>query len=212
MNITNYPDSIVDGYKKRCWSQTTIPLQLISFQGHSLKSDGSIEKRVNRFNEYYIVEKWYAINLKTQETGNYVVPVVLGHRYDGEVFLTEETSYLDRKPGEYPDNTFEVNLLQDSYEEFLENRRNLLQPNFHLSAVNARHKLRLAKLKQLIDSENDTKMKVGYMLHFIQKETPTLLGKRKYEAWRNSNPLLFKKLKYNVYQTNDFVLSECPAK
>ena len=55
-------------------------------------------------------------------------------------------------------------------------------------------------------------MKVGYMLHFIQKETPTLLGKRKYEAWCNSNPLLFTKLKYNVYQTNDFVLSECSAK
>lgn len=204
--VINRIDDIVDGYKKKCFDGKVIPLQLIQFLDHSRKTNNSIDKRVNKFNEYYVVENWTAINLFTQEIGKYAVPHILGHKYD-EIELTQESSLTDRPEGQYPNNEEEVNLLQDSYDEYLNNERDGLLPDFHLSIVVAKHKLRMAHLRKLIDSEVNLRLKSGYVLHYIQRETPTILGKRKYEEWCNNNPQLFTKLKENVYQTNDLILS-----
>lgn len=202
--VNNRIDDVVDGFKKRCFSKP-IQLQLVQFIGHSLDNKGSIDKRVNQENEYYVVEHWKAINVATQEFGDYVVPNVLGHRYDDNIDLTEETSYYDRPVGQYPDNEWEVNLLQDTYQEYLDNQRNIMQPDFHLSAIVIKHKLRMARLDILIKSEINPKLKAGYVMHFIQKETPSMLGKRKYEEWCKANPLLFTKLIDNVYNVNHYV-------
>ena len=200
----NYIDDIVDGYKKKCFGGKVIPLQLIQFIDHSRKKNNSIDKRVNKFNEYYVVENWIAINLFTQEIGNYSIPCILGHKYDS-LELTKESSLDDRPDGSYPNNKFEVNLLQDSYEEYINNHRNLMLPDFHLSSVIVKHKMRQLKLRQLISRETNPLMKVGYIFHYIQRDTPTLGGKKKYEEWCNTNPLLFTKLKKNVYDFSNNV-------
>lgn len=203
--VYNRADDIVHGYRKTCFGKTT-PLQLQQFLGHSVDNKGFIDKRVNKNHEYYVVENWTAINLNTHKIGNYVIPFVLGHKYDNVIDLTTESSLLDRKEGDFPNDELEVNLLTDSYEEYLNNQRDNT-PNFHLMIVNAKHKLRMARLKYLISVENSPKMKQGYLYHYIQKETPSLIGKRKYEEWCNTNPLLLTRLINNVYQTNDTILS-----
>ena len=53
--VINRIDDIVDGYKKKCFDGKVIPLQLIQFLDHSRKTNNSIDKRVNKFNEYYVI-------------------------------------------------------------------------------------------------------------------------------------------------------------
>lgn len=197
VHVENRPGDITKGRLKNYRYEKDI--QLIAFLGHKLhRGSVRVEKKNN---EYYVTERWYGIS-DDNEMKEYNVFFTLGHRIDDGYSTMEETSYGDRPYGEYPDNELEVNLLQDTYSEFLNNRRdNSL--NFHLQIHRRKHDERLERLRTLISLESDNKLKEGYLLHLMQKETPTLRGKKLYENWCKSNPRLFTNLKNNVYNTNN---------
>ena len=203
--VYNRPGDIVTGNIPKNRKQVNI--QLIAFIGH-LRNIYNNPITYKSNNEYYAIERWYGIG-EDNEVKIYSVRSFLGDRIsDGNYTGFEESSLLDRPIGDYPNNTYEVNLLQDSYEEFLNNRREF-RGNFHLNKERYKHNVRLIKLKYLGNNETNPKMKEGYFLHLMQKETPTLRGKRLYEEWCKANPRLFTNLIKNVYQTNDFILPEC---
>ena len=204
ITVYNRPGDIVFG-QKRVRAQPE-EIQLIEFIDYARVltgyNAGTIMKKVGPNDEYYTTELWNAMSLKTDVIHQYRIYRVLGEKYDGEIQHIQESSLEDRKVGDFPDNEDEVNLLQDSYEEFINDKRDFKKSNFHLRIKIQEHINRLNILRMLIKDELDDRQKQGYLLHLMQKETPTLIGKRKYEEWCKSYPRLFTKLKQNVYNTN----------
>ena len=120
--VYNRPGDIVSGNLPKGKKQFQI--HLIAFIGHVLVR-GNIY--VRKKEQYYVTERWFAM-AEDNDVKIYSVTSILGDRIDNTYTGLEESSLEDRPYGDYPDNTYEVNLLQDRYEDYLDNKRTL-QPN-----------------------------------------------------------------------------------
>lgn len=201
IGTNNRPGDIVDAYKFRIFGKPVI-VQLIEFKGHITEPSKTSVQLVKRDSRglNYAIEMWTGIDVKTSEVREYRLPVILGYRIGDEFLTVEESSMKHRPDGDYVNNFDEVNLLQDTYEEFLDGRRTY-RDNFHLRIEKNKHQERLIRLVDLIEREENPKMKHGLLLHYMQKDTPTYHGKLVYERWCRDNPRLFNKLVENVYNS-----------
>lgn len=208
----HYKGEIVDAYKKRIYGKTH-QVQLIQFIKHGIntvKNKDYILKLYNEDSKLYYVEIWEAMDVSKQIIQEYRIPVVIGKKVANRTIMEEESSLQDRKPGDYVNDLEEVNLLIDSYDSYLNNRRELNSKGFYklstsLLLQRQKHEDRLTRLRELVEQEPPSSYKEGLTLHLIQRESPTALGKRLYERWCLDNPRLFTKLKQNVYIINNNV-------
>lgn len=137
--------------------------------------------RIIRGVYYYLYE---CIDLQTGQT---------------EVFykqVDESGDYVDYTRS-CPDDSFEVNILFDEYDDFLKNQRTLV--NKKVKSLEKIHKNRLNKIKEQINIQKDKSLLIGLKLHLIQKESPSMAGYTAYKNWSINNQKQFELLKTLIY-------------
>ncbi len=125
-----------------------------------------------------------------------------------QVNWDEETSYVERK--DPIDNTYEVNLLLDSYDEYLNGIRNLEIIDLRLQEKRKEH---LAFLGFLRDkSRSETMMKAnsklpkrqyGWKLLYYHRTVPSYIGHKLFDRFCKENPDLWEKMKVQITKFKD---------
>lgn len=190
-NSEFYPAHIagemVSGYfgnfhKKNCHS-----VKLVQFIDFVRDNRNNVVRRLPDTTHPYafIKERWLC------EHNNEVVECLLQHFYEEN----EQTLVIkDRPMGQYPDNELEVNLLTDSYEEFIENNRDLHLKDPLLMKVQDRANARLLKLKTMFQSEQDAIKKDILFNIILHKETPCSITHKRIKKLKEQYPLIFSQI------------------
>lgn len=166
------------------------------------------------YNQIYLFgrkSKQYDILIR-KSLGTRIKRGVLYDLYEGMDILTGEIHTVYERidhPREYvdsyrdcPDDTFEVNILFDEYEDYLKGERTIV--NKKVRGLDKLHKERLSKIKKELQIQTDKTLIVGLKLHLIQKESPSMLGRSSYQEWVKNNPTQHAILKKLIYDKTNY--------
>lgn len=141
---------------------------LVNFIDFVRDTRGVIKRRLQTAKSKWpnhVKERWLA-NVEGS-----VIEVIIPQFYDTATY-TEQLG--ERPPGSYPDNTYEVNLLQDSLEEWLSNTRDFKLKDPHLERVIGKYNQFIEVLSDYYNTIEDQNLKSMALKILVHKTTPTL--------------------------------------
>ncbi len=131
------------------------------------------------YNNYFLVESGAFLRVKAKGTR--------------ERFSNNESSLIERQT--VIDNTYEVNLLTDSLEEFLAGKRDFAVENKGLTRSKEKLKVLLEVLHEIdVESNYRNPIKTGAKIKYLHRRYPVYAGVRAYKIWKEKYPLHHLKL------------------